>query len=103
MSGHDGKVLSFGPFELSIRSKLLTNGAKVVSLSAPCRLPRACGAGRQGSGQENPNRTRLAKERSRPGPPPCPYLGAGGHMNCGLDWNSHVSGSAAAKFSEPVI
>ena len=34
MSGQPGKVLSFGPFELSIRKRLLTNGAKVVPLGA---------------------------------------------------------------------
>src|SRR5258708_9244336 len=34
MSGQNGKVLSFGPFELSIGSRLLTNGAKVVPLGA---------------------------------------------------------------------
>jgi DNA-binding winged helix-turn-helix (wHTH) protein len=32
MRGHEGKVLSFGPFELSIGSRRLTNGAKVVPL-----------------------------------------------------------------------
>jgi predicted ATPase/DNA-binding winged helix-turn-helix (wHTH) protein len=32
MSDQRGKVLSFGPFELSIGSRLLTNGAKVVPL-----------------------------------------------------------------------
>src|ERR1700758_4036231 len=30
MSDQRGKVLSFGPFELSIGNRLLTNGAKVV-------------------------------------------------------------------------
>jgi predicted ATPase/DNA-binding winged helix-turn-helix (wHTH) protein len=34
MSGRRGKVLSFGPFELSIGKRLLTNGAKVVPLGA---------------------------------------------------------------------
>src|SRR6202166_4918622 len=34
MSDQRGKVLSFGPFELSIGNRLLTNGAKVVSLGA---------------------------------------------------------------------
>ncbi len=34
MSDQRGKVLSFGPFELSIRNRLLTNGAKVVPLGA---------------------------------------------------------------------
>jgi hypothetical protein len=34
MSGHEGRVLSFGPFELSIGGRLLTNGAKVVPLGA---------------------------------------------------------------------
>jgi predicted ATPase/DNA-binding winged helix-turn-helix (wHTH) protein len=34
MSDRRGKVLSFGPFELSIGSRLLTNGAKVVPLGA---------------------------------------------------------------------
>src|ERR1700755_3676862 len=34
MSGQRGKVLSFGPFELSIGNRLLTNGAKVVPLGA---------------------------------------------------------------------
>src|SRR5450432_3932913 len=34
MSGQHGKVLSFGPFELSIGNRLLTNGAKVVPLGA---------------------------------------------------------------------
>ena len=34
MSDQRGKVLSFGPFELSIGSRLLTNGAKVVPLGA---------------------------------------------------------------------
>ena len=32
MSDQRGKVLSFGPFELSIGNRLLTNGAKVVPL-----------------------------------------------------------------------
>ena len=32
MSDQRGKVLSFGPFELSIGKRLLTNGAKVVPL-----------------------------------------------------------------------
>jgi predicted ATPase/DNA-binding winged helix-turn-helix (wHTH) protein len=34
MSGHQGTVLRFGPFELSIGNRLLTNGAKVVPLGA---------------------------------------------------------------------
>src|SRR6266849_4511193 len=34
MSGQHGTVMSFGPFELSIGSRLLTNGAKVVPLGA---------------------------------------------------------------------
>ncbi|KJC46707.1 hypothetical protein UP09_11825 [Bradyrhizobium sp. LTSP885] len=34
MSDQRGKVLSFGPFELSIRNRLLTNGARVVPLGA---------------------------------------------------------------------
>jgi predicted ATPase/DNA-binding winged helix-turn-helix (wHTH) protein len=34
MSGQRGKVLGFGPFELSIENRLLTNGAKVVPLGA---------------------------------------------------------------------
>ncbi|SDN12812.1 winged helix-turn-helix domain-containing protein [Afipia sp. GAS231] len=34
MNDQRGKVLSFGPFELSIGSRLLTNGAKVVPLGA---------------------------------------------------------------------
>jgi predicted ATPase/DNA-binding winged helix-turn-helix (wHTH) protein len=34
MSDQHGKVLSFGPFELSIGNRLLTNGAKVVPLGA---------------------------------------------------------------------
>ncbi len=34
MSGQHGNVLSFGPFELSIGSRLLTNGATVVPLGA---------------------------------------------------------------------
>src|ERR1700724_3653102 len=34
MSDQRGKVLSFGPFELSIGNRLLTNGAKVVTLGA---------------------------------------------------------------------
>jgi predicted ATPase/DNA-binding winged helix-turn-helix (wHTH) protein len=34
MSDQRGKVLSFGPFELSIGTRLLTNGAKVVPLGA---------------------------------------------------------------------
>jgi DNA-binding winged helix-turn-helix (wHTH) protein len=34
MSGRHGTVLSFGPFELSIGNRLLTNGAKVVPLGA---------------------------------------------------------------------
>jgi DNA-binding winged helix-turn-helix (wHTH) protein len=34
MSGQHGTVLSFGPFELSIGNRLLTNGAKVVPLGA---------------------------------------------------------------------
>src|SRR3982074_136070 len=34
MSDQRGKVLSFGPFELSIGSRLLTNGATVVPLGA---------------------------------------------------------------------
>src|ERR1700726_1093016 len=34
MSDQRGKVLSFGPFELSIGNRLLTNGAKIVPLGA---------------------------------------------------------------------
>jgi predicted ATPase/DNA-binding winged helix-turn-helix (wHTH) protein len=34
MSDQRGKVLSFGPFELSIGNRLLTNGAKVIPLGA---------------------------------------------------------------------
>jgi predicted ATPase/DNA-binding winged helix-turn-helix (wHTH) protein len=34
MSDRRGKVLSFGPFELSVGNRLLTNGAKVVPLGA---------------------------------------------------------------------
>jgi predicted ATPase/DNA-binding winged helix-turn-helix (wHTH) protein len=34
MSDQHGKVLSFGPFELAIGNRLLTNGAKVVPLGA---------------------------------------------------------------------
>src|SRR6201997_1376569 len=34
MSDQRGKVLSFGPFELSIGNRLLTHGAKVVPLGA---------------------------------------------------------------------
>src|ERR1700755_1169742 len=34
MSDQRGKVLSFGPFELSIGSRLLTNGPKLVPLGA---------------------------------------------------------------------
>jgi predicted ATPase/DNA-binding winged helix-turn-helix (wHTH) protein len=34
MNGQSGKILSFGPFELSIRSRLLTNGATIVPLGA---------------------------------------------------------------------
>ena len=34
MSDQRSKVLSFGPFELSIGNRLLTNGAKVVPLGA---------------------------------------------------------------------
>ena len=32
MNGQGGQILSFGPFELSIGSRLLTNGTTVVSL-----------------------------------------------------------------------
>jgi predicted ATPase/DNA-binding winged helix-turn-helix (wHTH) protein len=34
MSGQNGKVLSFGPFELSVGNRLLTNGTKVVPVGA---------------------------------------------------------------------
>ncbi|MGA2288224.1 MAG: winged helix-turn-helix domain-containing protein [Bradyrhizobium sp.] len=34
MNGQSGKVLSFGPFELSIGSRLLTNGTTIVPLGA---------------------------------------------------------------------
>ena len=34
MSGQHGTVMSFGPFELSIGNRLLTNGAKIVRLGA---------------------------------------------------------------------
>ena len=34
MNDQNGKVLSFGPFELSIGNRLLTNGAKVVPIGA---------------------------------------------------------------------
>ena len=34
MGGHEGKVLSFEPFELSIGNRFLTNDAKVVPLGA---------------------------------------------------------------------
>src|SRR6266700_4000966 len=34
MNGQSGKVLSFGPFELSIGGRLLTNGTTIVPLGA---------------------------------------------------------------------
>ena len=34
MSDQHGKVLSFGPFELSVGNRLLTNGTKVIPLGA---------------------------------------------------------------------
>jgi hypothetical protein len=34
MSDRRGKVLSFGPFELSIGNRFLNNGAKVLPLGA---------------------------------------------------------------------
>jgi predicted ATPase/DNA-binding winged helix-turn-helix (wHTH) protein len=34
MSSQNGKVLSFGPFELSIRNRLLTSGTKIVPLGS---------------------------------------------------------------------
>src|SRR4051812_6564841 len=34
MSDQHGKILSFGPFELSVANRLLTNGAEVVPLGA---------------------------------------------------------------------
>jgi predicted ATPase len=34
MNGQNGKILSFGPFELSIGSRLLTNGTTIVPLGA---------------------------------------------------------------------
>jgi DNA-binding winged helix-turn-helix (wHTH) protein len=34
MSDQHGKVLIFGPFELSVGNRILTNGAKVVPLGA---------------------------------------------------------------------
>jgi hypothetical protein len=36
MSGQRGTVQSFGPFDLSTGNRLLTNGAKVVSLASSC-------------------------------------------------------------------
>jgi hypothetical protein len=42
MSDRRGKVLSFGPFELSIGNRLLTDGAKVVPLGARARQRLRC-------------------------------------------------------------
>src|SRR5229473_3710790 len=65
MSDQCGKVLSFGPFELSIGNMLLANGA-IVPLGARHGSPhRSGGASKQGRRQENPDQARLAKERSR--------------------------------------
>ena len=38
MSDQHGEVLSFGPFELSIGKRLLTNGAKVGPLAGAPRI-----------------------------------------------------------------
>jgi hypothetical protein len=54
VSDQRGKVLSFGPFELSIRDRLLTNGAKVVSLGARHGSPYcAGGASKHGCWQKD--------------------------------------------------
>jgi hypothetical protein len=71
MSDQRGKVLSFGPFELSIGNRLLTNGTQVrAARRARHGSPHhPGGAGKQGRRQENPDRARLAKERSQTSQP----------------------------------
>src|SRR5258706_5808439 len=77
ISDQRGKVLSFGPFELSIGNRLLANGAKVVPLGARAMSShRPCGASKRGRRQENPDRARLAKERGRTSQSARPHLSA---------------------------
>ena len=77
MSDQRGKVLSFGPFELDRKrtSDKWRNGrtARRARHGSP---HHPGGAGKHGRRQENPDRARLAKERSRTGQPPRPHLGA---------------------------
>jgi DNA-binding winged helix-turn-helix (wHTH) protein len=77
MNDRRGKVLSFGPFELSIGNRLLTNGAKVVPLGA--RAMDLLIVLVEQANEVVGRRTlieRLAEKRSRAGQPARPHLGA---------------------------
>ena len=74
MSDQHGKALSSGPFELSIGNMLLANGAKIVRRERHGSPHRPGGASKQSRRQENPDRARLAKERSRTSQPARPQL-----------------------------
>jgi hypothetical protein len=77
MSDQRGKVLSFGPFELSIGKMLLAWRKDRTARRARHGSPhRPGGASKQGRRQENPDRARLAKERSRTSQPARPHLTA---------------------------
>jgi hypothetical protein len=68
MSDQRGKVMSFGPFELSIGNRLPTNRKGPTARRAQHGSPhRPGGASKRGRWQESPGRTRLAKERGRTG------------------------------------
>ena len=73
MSDQRGKVLSFGPFELSIGSRLWQMAQRYTARRARHGSPhRPGGASKQGRRLENPDRARLAKERSRTSQPARP-------------------------------
>jgi DNA-binding winged helix-turn-helix (wHTH) protein len=77
MSGQHGTVLSFGPFELSIGNRLLTNGAKVVPLGA--RAMDLLIVLVEQANKVVGRRTlieRVWPERGRTSQPPRPYLSA---------------------------
>jgi len=78
LSDQRGKVLSFGPFELSIGNRLLTNGARVVPLGARAMdlLIVLVEQANKVVGRRNPDRAGLADERCRTGQPARPHLGA---------------------------
>jgi hypothetical protein len=109
MSDQRGKVLSFGAFELSIGNRLLTNDAKVAPLGARAMdLLIVLGAGKPGRRQENPDRARLAKERSRTSQPAGPHLSATESSRYkrayrrgkpGEGWRNHRAGESLTRSS----